>query len=151
MLAVPSFRSLTPLSALGCFSGLAVGAAVLACVIADPRREHYGGLGGGRGATATTTESSSSSSSSSLLLLSSSSSHHHHSGPSAASSPPPHHAIGWGILRAIGIFAVSVSGHSSLPALRASMAKPEEFVSVFFFLSLEVMKNSRRKKREKKN
>ena len=125
MLAVPSFRSLTPLSALGCFSGLAVGAAVLACVIADPKREHYGG----------NPSFSPSSPSSSISPSSSHHHHHHHHHHSAAHSvpPPPHHAIGWGILRAVGIFSVSVSGHSSLPALRASMAKPEEFVSFFFF------------------
>ena len=129
MLAVPSFRSLTPLSALGCFSGLAVGAAVFACVIADPKREHYGGGGGAGGGWGMAAES---------LSLS-----HHHS--AAVVPPPPHHAIGWGILRAVGIFSVSVSGHSSLPALRASMANPEEFVSFpppFSFSRGKKLKNS---------
>ena len=139
MLALPSFRSLTPLSALGCLSGLAVGAAVFACVIADPKREHYGGgglggvegLGGWGGSAAATTAAES--------LLS-------RRAAAAAVPPPPHHAIGWGILRAVGIFAVSVSGHSSLPALRASMANPEEFVSfgkkffLFWFVSREKKK-----------
>jgi len=135
MLAVPSFRSLTPLSALGCFSGLAVGAAVFACVILDPKREHYGGGGGGGGG-------GNGNGTSSLPLPLLSLSHHHHNHHSSSShpavAPPPHHSIGWGILRAVGIFSVSVSGHSSLPALRASMANPEEFVSrVFIFFHLK--------------
>jgi len=123
MLALPSFKSLTPLSALGCFSGLAVGTAVLACVVWDPKREHYGGnwggigFGGGgvagvRSALATTKPRPT----------------------PPPSSPPGHHAVGIGILRAIGIFSVSVSGHSSLPALRASMKNPEQFVRFFNFV-----------------
>jgi amino acid permease len=40
--------------------------------------------------------------------------------------PPVGHSIGhWpGILQSVGIFAVSVSGHSSLPVLRTSMRQP---------------------------
>ena len=36
-----------------------------------------------------------------------------------------HDLFEWTIIQAFGIFAVSVSGHSSLPVLRNSMAKPE--------------------------
>lgn len=43
---------------------------------------------------------------------------------------PGHEALHWGIIPAFGIFAVSVSGHSSLPSIRASMAKPHEFGKV---------------------
>jgi vesicular inhibitory amino acid transporter len=53
-----------------------------------------------------------------------------HAAHAHATTPPPHHAIGWGVLRAAGIFSVAVSGHSSLPALRASMARPEKFHAV---------------------
>lgn len=38
-----------------------------------------------------------------------------------------HEAAHWGIIPAFGIFAVSVSGHSSLPSIRSSMAKPHLF------------------------
>ena len=40
--------------------------------------------------------------------------------------PPAGHSL-WhwpGILQSVGIFAVSVSGHSSLPVLRTSMRQP---------------------------
>jgi vesicular inhibitory amino acid transporter len=40
---------------------------------------------------------------------------------------PGHELLQWGIVPAFGIFAVSVSGHSSLPAIRASMARPHDF------------------------
>ena len=36
----------------------------------------------------------------------------------------------WGIVQATGIFAVSVSGHSCLPAIRNSMSEPQRFNSV---------------------
>ena len=40
--------------------------------------------------------------------------------------PPPRHGVlRWGIFESIGIFAVSVSGHSSLPVLRNSMKQPQ--------------------------
>lgn len=40
--------------------------------------------------------------------------------------PPPGHVIAdWNIIQACGIFAMSVSGHSSLPVLRNSMARPQ--------------------------
>ena len=39
--------------------------------------------------------------------------------------PPEHGVIRWGIFESIGIFAVSVSGHSSLPVLRNSMKQPQ--------------------------
>jgi vesicular inhibitory amino acid transporter len=39
--------------------------------------------------------------------------------------PPADHAVArWGIFESMGIFAVSVSGHSSLPVLRNSMKQP---------------------------
>ncbi|KAL3142963.1 hypothetical protein ABBQ38_003248 [Trebouxia sp. C0009 RCD-2024] len=45
--------------------------------------------------------------------------------------PAPGHTMAdWNIIQACGIFAMSVSGHSSLPVLRNSMAKPQEFDSV---------------------
>mmetsp|Transcript_13585 Transcript_13585/g.41061 ORF Transcript_13585/g.41061 Transcript_13585/m.41061 type:complete len:381 (+) Transcript_13585:378-1520(+) len=40
---------------------------------------------------------------------------------------------GMGIFQAFGIFAVSVSGHSSLPAIRSSMAHPQQFGGVLRF------------------
>ena len=39
--------------------------------------------------------------------------------------PPEHGVVRWGIFESIGIFAVSVSGHSSLPVLRNSMKQPQ--------------------------
>ena len=39
--------------------------------------------------------------------------------------PAGHDVFEWSIIQAFGIFAVSVSGHSSLPVLRNSMAKPQ--------------------------
>ncbi len=39
--------------------------------------------------------------------------------------PPAHISADWNIIQACGIFAVSVSGHSSLPVLRNSMARPQ--------------------------
>ena len=39
--------------------------------------------------------------------------------------PPVHISADWNIIQACGIFAVSVSGHSSLPVLRNSMATPQ--------------------------
>ncbi|CAK0784981.1 hypothetical protein CVIRNUC_008186 [Coccomyxa viridis] len=44
--------------------------------------------------------------------------------------PPEHGVVRWGIFESIGIFAVSVSGHSSLPVLRNSMKQPQAFDSV---------------------
>ncbi|KFM27547.1 Vacuolar amino acid transporter 1 [Auxenochlorella protothecoides] len=42
--------------------------------------------------------------------------------------PPPGHALArWTLPQAVGIFAVSLSGHSTLPALRAGMAAPSRF------------------------
>lgn len=91
LLAVSSFKKLTPLSAIGNVSSAAVFVAVAACVFADPHRDAF----------------------------------------AAAGDPTPtHHTAGWSIARSLGIFAVSVSGHSSLPALRASMADPSLFPSV---------------------
>lgn len=43
---------------------------------------------------------------------------------------PGHKAIHKDVLQGFGIFAVSVSGHSSLPAIRSSMAQPQLFGSV---------------------
>lgn len=44
------------------------------------------------------------------------------------SQPPPGHALArWTLPQAVGIFAVSLSGHSTLPALRAGMAAPSRF------------------------
>ena len=37
--------------------------------------------------------------------------------------PPGYVAADWDIIQACGIFAISVSGHSSLPVLRNSMAR----------------------------
>ena len=48
----------------------------------------------------------------------------------AAQPPPGHEVVRWGIIQATGIFAVSVSGHSCLPAVRNSMAEPQRFNSV---------------------
>ena len=39
--------------------------------------------------------------------------------------PAGHDLLRWGIFQAIGIFALSVSGHSSLPVLRNSMGRPQ--------------------------
>ena len=44
--------------------------------------------------------------------------------------PPGYELASWGVLQASGIFAVSVSGHSSLPAIRNSMAQPQRFGTV---------------------
>lgn len=44
--------------------------------------------------------------------------------------PPAHISADWNIIQACGIFAVSVSGHSSLPVLRNSMATPQDFDTV---------------------
>lgn len=44
--------------------------------------------------------------------------------------PPGYELASWGVLQAAGIFAVSVSGHSSLPAIRISMAEPQKFGTV---------------------
>jgi solute carrier family 32 (vesicular inhibitory amino acid transporter) len=79
LLAVGSFKRLTPLSALGNVSSV------------DPRRKAFSTNG---------------------------------------HATPGHHAAGWSLIRSLGIFAVSVSGHSSLPALRASMADPSLFPAV---------------------
>jgi len=49
---------------------------------------------------------------------------------SSAQPPPGHEVVRWGIIQAAGIFAVSVSGHSCLPAVRNSMAEPQRFNSV---------------------
>ena len=39
--------------------------------------------------------------------------------------PAGHTLVKWGILEAFGIFAISVSGHTSLPVLRNSMKDPK--------------------------
>ena len=45
--------------------------------------------------------------------------------------PPPGHSLAsLGMLQSVGIFAVSVSGHSTLPSLRAAMRKPALFPRV---------------------
>lgn len=51
---------------------------------------------------------------------------------------PGHKAFHRDVLQGFGIFAVSVSGHSSLPAIRSSMARPHLFGSVLN-LSFAVM------------
>ena len=38
--------------------------------------------------------------------------------------------MGGGILQAVGIFAMSHSGHNTLPSLRAAMAAPAQFPRV---------------------
>jgi len=45
--------------------------------------------------------------------------------------PPGHNVINWpvGMLQSIGIFSVSMSGHSTLPAVRQAMRHPERFPS----------------------
>ena len=48
----------------------------------------------------------------------------------SAQPPPGHEVVRWGIVQATGIFAVSVSGHSCLPAIRNSMQEPRHFSSV---------------------
>ena len=45
----------------------------------------------------------------------------------AEQPPPEHEVVRWGIVQATGIFAVSVSGHSCLPAIRNSMSEPQRF------------------------
>lgn len=42
-----------------------------------------------------------------------------------AQAAPGHIIADWNIIQACGIFAMSVSGHSSLPVLRNSMAQPQ--------------------------
>ena len=49
----------------------------------------------------------------------------------ALQPPAGHDVFEWSIIQAFGIFAVSVSGHSSLPVLRNSMAKPQVSVSTW--------------------
>ncbi|KAK9786278.1 hypothetical protein WJX73_008874 [Symbiochloris irregularis] len=44
--------------------------------------------------------------------------------------PEPHDVLRLGIVQASGIFAISLSGHSSLPALRNSMREPQKFKTV---------------------
>ncbi|KAL4428159.1 hypothetical protein ABPG75_002248 [Micractinium tetrahymenae] len=41
--------------------------------------------------------------------------------------PPGRHAASIGVLQSIGIFALSCSAHTTLPALRSAMRKPSEF------------------------
>lgn len=41
--------------------------------------------------------------------------------------PPTHHVASGGVIQALGIYALSCSAHSTLPALRSSMAKPSRF------------------------
>ena len=52
--------------------------------------------------------------------------------------PAPRFIAHWpGIIQSIGIFAVSMSGHSTLPALRAAMRRPDHFhkaVGLAFFI-----------------
>ena len=43
----------------------------------------------------------------------------------ALQPPAGHTLVKWGILEAFGIFAISVSGHTSLPVLRNSMKNPK--------------------------
>jgi len=51
--------------------------------------------------------------------------------PAVGLQPPPGYDLAsWGMIQAAGIFAVSVSGHSSLPAIRNSMAQPQRFGTV---------------------
>lgn len=47
--------------------------------------------------------------------------------------PPAQHALArWpGMLQSLGIFAVSMSGHSTLPALRVGMQQPTKFLKAF--------------------
>ncbi|KAL4447326.1 hypothetical protein ABPG77_007359 [Micractinium sp. CCAP 211/92] len=41
--------------------------------------------------------------------------------------PPGHHFLSAGIIQAVGIFALSATAHSTLPALRTAMRKPSQF------------------------
>ncbi|KAL4443562.1 hypothetical protein ABPG75_011299 [Micractinium tetrahymenae] len=41
--------------------------------------------------------------------------------------PPGHHVISPGIIQAVGVFALSATAHSTLPALRTAMRKPSQF------------------------
>lgn len=52
--------------------------------------------------------------------------------------PPSRHVLGHSLAQAIGIFAVSLSGHTTLPALRAGMSSPSKFPAVLS-LSFAVM------------
>lgn len=51
--------------------------------------------------------------------------------PAPAPSPyvaaPSHHLISSGLLRALGLFSMALSGHSTLPALRSAMRRPQTF------------------------
>ena len=47
---------------------------------------------------------------------------------SSVQPAPSHGVLRWGIFESIGIFAVSVSGHSSLPVLRNSMKRPQVII-----------------------
>lgn len=50
--------------------------------------------------------------------------------PRPVQPPPGHHLLSTGILQSVGIIAVSVSGHSTLPSLRAAMQRPSRFPRV---------------------
>ncbi|KAL4858773.1 Translation initiation factor IF-2 [Chlorella vulgaris] len=41
--------------------------------------------------------------------------------------PPPRHVASLGLVQSLGIFALSCSAHTTLPALRSAMAKPSRF------------------------
>ena len=51
----------------------------------------------------------------------------HHPDCRCLQPPAGHHLFRWGILQSTGIFCLSVSGHSTLPALRSAMACPQRF------------------------
>ncbi len=61
----------------------------------------------------------------------------------AAQPAPGHEAVHWGIIQAFGIFAVSVSGHSSLPSVRSSMAQPHLFGRVLNLAFLAMVRRAR--------
>jgi Transmembrane amino acid transporter protein len=123
LLFIPSLRQLSHLSWLGFVSTLVVMFSVCAAAAADPHRTAaplqvrsdcnlqccHEGCYTIRGRSVIVTTSAK------VCLL------------SALQPAPGHHLLQWGIVPAFGIFAVSVSGHSSLPAIRASMAKPHDF------------------------
>lgn len=58
--------------------------------------------------------------------------------PAPLVPPPAHHLLSPGILRAMGLFSMALSGHSTLPALRTAMRRPQSF-STMLVIGFSVM------------
>ena len=134
LLFIPTMRRLAMLSSMGFISTVLVTLAVAAATVVDPHR---------RAIPQQVRELFPQLAAQCDLLGSASSEFCPHDGRAsgcplgnetflcvAAQPPPGHEAVRWGIIQATGIFAVSVSGHSCLPAVRNSMAQPQRFNSV---------------------